>query len=144
MRSSGEWLLCDDGIVRPVIRGEILAGNGSWQRAEFLVDTGADRTVLSAPILTALGLQPLVTQEGIAGLGGTVHSVVVETQIRFTHEVSNKVIFRGEYAAVTELEVLDMSVLGRDITELFAVIADRPGNVVCLLGQQHRYRIEQS
>lgn len=142
MRINGEWLLCDDGIVRPVIRGEILAGNGSWQRAEFLVDTGADRTVLSAPILTALGLQPLATQEGIGGLGGRVHSVVVETQIRFTHEVLSKVSFRGRYAAVTELEALDMSVLGRDITGLFAVIVDQPSEVVCLLGQRHRYRIE--
>jgi predicted aspartyl protease len=144
MRINGEWLLCDDGIVRPVIRGEILASNGSWQRAEFLVDTGADRTVLSAPVLRALGLQPFATQDGIGGLGGKVHSVVIETQIRLTHEVSNKVVFRGQYAAVTELEALDMSVLGRDITALFAVIADRPANVVCLLGQRHRYRIEQS
>ncbi len=35
-----------------------------------------------------------------------------------------------------------MSVLGRDITDLFAAIVDRPGNVVCLLGQNHRYKIE--
>src|SRR5215471_11362957 len=45
MRIDGEWLLCDDDIVRPVIRGEILAHDGSWQAIEFLVDTGADRTV---------------------------------------------------------------------------------------------------
>ncbi len=56
MRIDGEWLLCDDGILRPVIRGEILAGNGTWQRAEFLVDTGADRTVFSAATLAMLGL----------------------------------------------------------------------------------------
>jgi hypothetical protein len=31
--------------------GEILAGNGSWEKSEFLVDTGADRTVLSAATL---------------------------------------------------------------------------------------------
>jgi hypothetical protein len=36
-----------------------------------------------------------------------------------------------------------MSVLGGDITGLFAVIVDRPGDVVCLLGQRHRYTIEQ-
>jgi hypothetical protein len=36
-----------------------------------------------------------------------------------------------------------MSVLGRDITGLFAVIVDQPGNVVCLLRQRHRYMIEQ-
>lgn len=49
MRINGEWLLFDDGVRRPVIRGEILTGAGSWEAAEFLVDTGADRTVFSAP-----------------------------------------------------------------------------------------------
>ena len=52
----GEWLLCDDGIVRPIIRGEILGSDGSWCAAEFVVDTGADRTVLSANILDGLDL----------------------------------------------------------------------------------------
>jgi hypothetical protein len=33
------------------------------------------------------------------------------------------------------------SVLGRDITGLFAVIVDRPGDLVCLVGQRHRYSI---
>jgi len=52
-------------------------------------------------------------------------------------------VFRGQYAAVTGLEALDISVLGRDITGLFAVIVDRLQEVVCLLGQHHRYSIEQ-
>ena len=143
MRINGEWLLCDDGIVRPVIRGEILAGNGTWQRAEFLVDTGADRTVFSAATLAMLGLQPLITQERIGGLGGVAKSVVVETQIRLTREEAGKVVFRGQYAAVTELEALDISVLGRDITGLFAVIVDRPRDFVCLLRDRHHYTIVQ-
>ena len=54
------------------------------------------------------------------------------------------VLFRGTFAAFTLLESLDMSVLGRDITNLFAVIIDRPGDVVCLLGQRHRYTITES
>jgi len=66
MRIDGEWLLCDDGIPRPVIRGEILASDGTWQRAEFLVDTGADRTVFSAPVLASLHLQPVATQARLA------------------------------------------------------------------------------
>jgi hypothetical protein len=35
-------------------------------------------------------------------------------------------------------------VLGRDITGLFAVIVDRPGDVVCFIGQQHHYVIRHS
>lgn len=143
MRIDGQWLLCDDGVMRPVISGEILAGNGSWERSEFLVDTGADRTVLSAATLAKLGLQAVAVQEGISGVGGIVDAVIVATQIQLTHEDAGNVVFRGQYAAVTELEALDISVLGRDITDLFAVIVDRLHDVVCLLGQRHRYSIEQ-
>jgi hypothetical protein len=142
MRIDGEWLLCDDGIMRPVIRGEILAASGAWQSAEFLVDTGADRTVFSAATLAVLGLQLLMAQDRIGGLGGVAESVVVETQVRLTREEAGKIVFRGRYTAVTDLEALDMNVLGRDIAGLFAVVVDRPGNVVCLLGQRHRYTIE--
>ena len=78
MRIDGEWLLCDDGIIRPVIRGEILTANGAWQQAEFLVDTGADRTVFSAATLAVLGLQPLMAQDRIGGLGGVVDSSLLK------------------------------------------------------------------
>ena len=143
MQINGEWLLCDDGIVRPVIRGHILAGHGAWIHAPFLVDTGADRTVFSAPVLAAPALQPTIATERLGGVGGLVTPVVVATQMRFRHEGGRgTVIFRGQYAAVTEPEALDMSVLGRDITGLFALIVDQPGNVVCLLRQRHRYTIE--
>jgi hypothetical protein len=143
MRIDDQWLWCDDGIMCPVMSGEILAGNGSWEKSEFLVDTGADRTVLSAATLAKLGLRPLPIQEGISGLGGMIDPVIVETQLRFTLEDAGKVVFRGQYAAVTELEALDISVLGRDIICLFAVIVDQFHDVVCLLGQRHRYTIEQ-
>ena len=143
MQINGEWLLFDDGIARPVIRGEVLGNTGLWESAEFLIDTGADRTVFSAPTLAMLQLPSIVTQDRIGGLGRTADSVAVETQIRFGHEAGGTVTFRGQYTAVTAEEALDISVLGRDIIGLFAVIVDQPGNVVCLLGQRHRYRIEQ-
>jgi hypothetical protein len=144
MQVSGVWYSGEDGIGRPVIRGEILTNNGSWIKAPFLVDTGADRTVFSAAVLSALDLQPVATPDRLGGVGGIADSVVVETYIRFSRETGSKIVFRGQYAAVTNLEALDISVLGRDITGLFAVIVDRPGNVVCLLGQRHRYTIQQS
>ena len=50
MRFNGEWLQCDDGIIRPVIRAEILTGDGGWRVFELLIDTGADRTVISANV----------------------------------------------------------------------------------------------
>jgi len=42
------------------------------------------------------------------------------------------------------MEALDISVLGRDMTDLFAVIVDRRAEVVCLLGQRHHYIIAES
>jgi aspartyl protease len=143
MQINGVWLICDDGVVRPLVRGEVLAGDGAWEGVEFLLDTGADRTVFSAATLAKLSLQPVTAQEGISGLGGRADSVIVETQIRLTRETSAKVVFRGRYAAVTELVSLDIDVLGRDITGLFTVIVDQPGDVVCMLGQRHRYTIGQ-
>jgi hypothetical protein len=37
MRINGEWLLFDDDILRPVIRGEILTEAGAWQQGLFAV-----------------------------------------------------------------------------------------------------------
>jgi predicted aspartyl protease len=141
MQVHGEWYVCDDGIERPVIRGRTRATDGSWVQTPFLVDTGADRTVLSSDILWALSLPPLPRQERIGGVGGLVNSVVIDTVIQLFREDGGEVMFRGQMAAVMDAEALDMSVLGRDITNLFAVIVDRPGNVVSLVGGRHRYVI---
>lgn len=142
MRIDGEWALFDDGVVRPMVGGEILAADGSWVKFPFLVDTGADRTVLTAAALTQLGLRPITSYDGISGLGGMAESVIIETQIRLSRENSSKVVFRGQYAAVTEVQSLDMCVLGRDITGFFAVIVDQARGVVCMLSQRHHYTIQ--
>jgi hypothetical protein len=63
--------------------------------------------------------------------------------MRLSREHGGKVTLRGQYAAVTEVVALDMSVLGRDITHLFATIVDWPQRVVYLIGQRHQYTITQ-
>ncbi len=143
MRINGKWLLCDDGVVRPVVRGELLAGDGSWKAVEFLVDIGADRTVLNADILSKLDLPLLKAEEGLSGLGGATDSGEIETRLHLHRDIGSPVAFNSRWAAVTEPAALDLSVLGRDITDLFAVIIDRPDNVICLLSQRHRYTIIQ-
>jgi predicted aspartyl protease len=143
MRIDGQWAVFADGFMRPIIRGELRGGDDSWIEVPFLVDTGADRTVISAGVLSKLRLDPLAAQDTVSGLGGLVDSILVETEIQLTREIAGNVILRGQFAAVTELEALDISVLGRDITGLFAVIVDQPGEVVTLLAQRHRYSIVQ-
>jgi hypothetical protein len=143
MRIDGEWARFEDGVVRPVVRGEVLASDGSWKPAEFLLDIGADRTVLSAALWRSLQLESTPSSMKLGGLGGFADSVDFSGTLRLTTDRGGKVTRRGQYAAVTELEQLDMSVLGRDITALFAVIADQSGDVLCMLSQRHRYRIEE-
>jgi hypothetical protein len=144
MQIPGEWHLCDDGIERPVIHGEVMGPDGSWVMAPFLVDTGADRPVLCADTLAALDLELSIASERLGGLGGLVRPVTVDTAIHLPLERGGEVMFRSQFAGVDDPEALDMSVLGRDITGLFAVIVDRPGNTVCLVGQRHRYAIIES
>jgi predicted aspartyl protease len=134
-------MVCDDGVVRPVLRGETRAHGGTWVKTEFLVDTGADRTVLSAATLECLGIPSLTTAQELGGVGGKVTSVVIETAIRFNVAGGGSAEFNGRFAALTDPEVLDMSVLGRDILGLFAVIVDRPRDVVCMLAQRHGYTV---
>ena len=143
MQVLGEWYECDDGVERPVIHGRTLAADGSWVQTPFLVDTGADRTVLSSEIFDALSLPRLPAQERIGGVGGLVNSILLDTAIRLFRESGGEVTFRGQFTAVTDPETLDMSVLGRDITSLFAVIVDRPGDVVCLVRPRHRYVVTE-
>jgi hypothetical protein len=141
MRIDGVWHLCDDAIVRPLIHGEILGADGSWVKAPFLVDLGADRTVFSADVLGSLQLPPVESSDRLSGAGGVVDSVVVATEIRLTHDQGSKAVFKGQFAGCTRLENLDMSVLGRDILNMFTLIADRQSDIVCLIGPPHFYTI---
>jgi len=144
MLINGDWLLCDDSVERPVIFGEILSGDGSWRVAEFLVDVGADRTILSANVFESLNLSSRKPDEPIGGVGGLVESVITTTQIRLTCDDTSKVLFRGDFAACVEYESLDMSVLGRDIMKYFAVIVDQPADHVVLLRERHAYHISKN
>ncbi len=143
MRIDGEWFECDDGFVRPVVRGEILNAHGIWEPTPFLLDTGADCTVFSAAILDVLGFKTNAADHRLGGVGGVAESVQVTTKIQLRCDNGKTAVFRGQYAAFWELESLDMSVLGREIMDIFAVIVDRPNNVVTLIRQDHQYAVNQ-
>lgn len=141
MRIDGTWHLCDDGMLRPVLQGQVLAADGSWEDVVFLLDTGADQTVFSADTLQKLGLTPQGASEPLTGVGGTAEAIVLATELRLFREAGGDVIFRGQFQAFTDPKALDMSVLGRNLLNLFAVIVDRSQEVICLLAQRHRYVI---
>lgn len=141
MRIEGSWRVCEDGVLRPVFLGEVQAGDGALVEARFLADTGADCTVLSADLLQALNVQSPGSAPKLAGVGGQAAAVAIDAQIKLRREDGSPVVFNGRFAAFTDPAALDMSVLGREITNLFALIVDRPGDVVCLVGAGHRYQI---
>lgn len=142
MRIDGHWLLCQDGALRPVIKVEVESTSRELIEMDFLVDSGADRTVLSAAALFDSGLPAIITPElQLSGIGGTTQMVEVETALVFTADGGRPITFRSRFAAVTAFEALDMSIIGRDILNRFALIMDRPGDTICLLGQRHRYAI---
>jgi hypothetical protein len=51
MRIVGEWLRCDDEVTRPTVRGYAYSGDDAAHHDDFLIDSGADRTVFSADLL---------------------------------------------------------------------------------------------
>jgi hypothetical protein len=141
MRLNGEWFACDDGDIRPIIRASILCGNGVWLPFEMLIDTGADRTVLSASVFDESKLPGLTPARGVGGIGGAIATVVVNSQLRLARDDGRYAFFRGQYAACIDLDSLDMSVLGRDILDMFVLIVERRANVVAIIGQDHTYTI---
>jgi hypothetical protein len=143
MICEGEWSLFDDGITRPILPARILDGNGVWRRVEFLLDTGADRTVISASALRLLNLQHVQPKDRIGGVGGLVDSVEVVTQIGFERDDGPWITLRGTYAGCLQQEILDISVLGRDILNVFAVIVDRAADRVVLLHGSDSYAIQR-
>lgn len=142
MQVNGEWLRCLDGGIRPVVRGEVLGSDRQWHELELLVDTGADRTVLCAEVFKQGQFVSVETERRISGVGGFVESVAVETQLRLKRNDGQQVLFRGQFAACAEPDALDMSILGRDILDMFALIVDRRAEVVAILGGNHRYSIQ--
>jgi hypothetical protein len=45
MLIAGEWQVGDDGVTRPIVRANVFGADGSPIADDFLVDSGADRTV---------------------------------------------------------------------------------------------------
>lgn len=144
MRFNGSWKLFDDGEVRPCVPGYVLCPDGKWVGVPFLLDGGADRTVLSASFLTLL--RPLALPEDdslpLEGVGGITGSIKVNTQLGFKNDLGRLIQVRGIFHVFTEYESSDLSVLGRDVTNNFRVIYDYLDQTVVLLSPPHRYEIK--
>jgi predicted aspartyl protease len=141
MRIDGRWYRCADAAVRPVVRVAIISADRSPVQRHFLVDTGADRTVVTRDLLDELGLPTVESAVPLAGVGGGFATVEVIAELRLRRLGGGEALIQTQVAAALDPDALDMSVLGLDILGLFALIVDRPGNIVCLINQNHRYAI---
>lgn len=139
----GQWLVANDGITRPMVVVRVPGTDGILTEALFLVDTGADRTALSADLLKKLQLQGNHAAAGVTlqGIGGSSPYIVVTTVLEFRREDGGVARFRGDFAAFTDPAATDLSILGRDVLDHFDVITSRRQNAVLLLAGNHRYQI---
>ena len=143
MRVNGKWVHCSDGEVHPMIEAHVLGADQIWRASEFLVDTGADRTVISESAFRESALQQVESDRRIGGLGGDVQSVVVRTALRFTRDDAQTVLVRNDYAAFVREDEFETGILGRDVLDMFALIMDRSADVVAIIRGHHRYSIQQ-
>jgi len=139
----GEWQLRDDGVMRPIVRARV-GGDGSPVPENFLIDSGADRTVLSAVLVTRLQLPARSAPPGfiLSGIGGTSAFVLVTTVVEFLRDDGRPVRVRGEFAGFTDPTATDLSILGRDVLDHFDLVLSRRRSEIFLLAPRHQYRIE--
>lgn len=121
-----------------------VAGSGArLYRDDFLLDTGADRSVLSASVVTELRLPVEAPPPGVGliGVGGDAGMVLVTTMLEFTRDDGGPARVRGQFPAFTDPRATDVSILGRDVLDHFDVIVSRRRDEVLLLASNHHYQV---
>lgn len=144
MRIAGVWRSCDDGVIRPLLVARVVGPNGIVIDAMFLVDSGADRTVLSAALLSQLGGATALAPSGVsmAGIGGTQAFVQVQATLSLPRADGGTATVQASFAAFTDPKATDLSILGRDVLDHFDVILSRRRDELFLLANPSRYEIQ--
>jgi len=142
MRIDGTWAKDENGVFLPLIHAELLGEHGVWVACTFLVDTGAETTVIAADTLRQLGLPTQPSPRRLQGIGGIVDSVAVDTKIKFIQPDGSPAIVRHLFDALTDDGDSDISLLGREVLGAFSVIVDRPGRTIHLISPPHRYVLQ--
>ena len=138
MRINDEWYPCDDGFIRPTLVGRVRTGQGRMISVRFLIDTGADWTTFAPTVVRRLRTTLEPSAFDLIGIGGLRTASAITTLIKFPCDGNVTATMHGTFGALTEPGSLDMSILGRDELNNFAVILDRQNDIVALINQRHR------
>ena len=143
MRIEGAWYRRSGQPDYPVIAVHIRRADGVLDSQPFLIDTGADRTVLSGDSFNLLGLPPLPPSSGapFAGVGGNLAFVEVATTLYLPLDPKTFHAITGQFAATTDPLALPISILGRDILDLFDVIISNRRDEIVFLSDPHVYYV---
>ncbi|MBX9585130.1 MAG: retropepsin-like domain-containing protein [Gemmataceae bacterium] len=123
----------------------MLDETGGTESFPFLIDTGADRTLLSYEAVAHLGAE-VETADGpvLEGVGGSTPSVALRATFWLLNTDGAPTPLGGPLLGRPYPVGDNLCILGRDLLTHFAVIVDRPGGVVCLLHGRHRYVIQET
>lgn len=140
MRVTGEWFLCQDGVVRPTLEAYVVGADGELYADRFLVDSGADRSTFSADFASRLNLAATSRAQAV-GIGGREDIAFVATVLVLKTDEGQHIRVRGEFAVFTNPEATDLSILGRDVLNNFHVILSKPRQEILILTPQHPYNV---
>jgi hypothetical protein len=135
MRIEGRWLLCSDGIERPVIDVHLVLPTRQVAALPMLLDTGADFTILAYAAGQSLAtyLQPTPASTTAQGIGGQFPTQMLNVGLLFTGTDGRQVMLNGPIPTLAAPANPDLSVLGRDVLDRFELVYSRTRSSITLL-----------
>jgi predicted aspartyl protease len=134
----GEWQRLEGGALRPTVKVRVQARDGNFIERHFLVDTGADRTVLCRATLSALPTVEVPETGGmVGGIGGVAGATLVDVTLIFHKDDGSNASVGGPYVAFLAPDASDEDILGRDVLNNFDVVTSFRRREVLLLAPPH-------
>ena len=104
---------------------------GAWAHVLFLIDTGADKSLLSASDARRIGIDygALGSRSDIIGVGGKLEAYSVQTTIAFADSEAQVHFYRLTLDVACDSEQYELpSLLGRDILNRWCMTYDPPND----------------
>jgi predicted aspartyl protease len=135
MRIEGRWLAGADGVERPVFDGYLAAPGGVQIAVSFLIDTGADFTVLAPDVAHEFAgvVAATATRTLAAGVGGTQQVYELAVDVLLPTTSGQRARIRGPLPILLTPGSLEVSVIGRDVLDQFTLIYARSQGTLLLL-----------